>query len=159
VELLGWRLHYLRGEAASELESDLTRVAAAAQREGLPAVEARALYFRSVLQYQGGDSAGARRSSEQRGRTQQRDAAQQAHELAGTALCFALLQKEMEKVETLVAEAQSILGPGVEKLEVAWTRGLLHHFHGELDLAAAQLERALALARQRHGHWEECESL
>jgi hypothetical protein len=147
-------------EWRSDLDSQLSLLAAEARRLGLAAVEARAFFLRSVLQYHAGDSKAAFESSLSRA-----DAARQASaidrgvELAGAARCCLLLERNLDVAAEFVAEAQSILGEKSEQLDLVWSQGLFAHLCGDFESAAERLRLTLSIARREQRAWEEGECL
>src|SRR5262249_51386817 len=146
-ELLGLQVQALRGRRARPLESDLMRVAAQAQAAGLSETEARAHRFLSLLHYHVGDFAGAEESSLLHAEAGRGGAgAEAAVELAASARCFALLERDVARAEALIEEASELFGRDVPVLDVFWTRGLLRQFKGDTQNAATDLARAASLA-------------
>ena len=80
------------------------------------------------------------------------DDATAALTIATTAHCLITLQREVERAESLLAEAQ---GMGFESTELALGWGCLHAHHGRSAEAALHLERALVLAARDQDHWRE----
>jgi DNA-binding SARP family transcriptional activator/tetratricopeptide (TPR) repeat protein len=72
--------------------------------------------------------------------------------IATTAHCLLSLQREVERAESLLAEAQ---GMGFESTELALAWGYLHAHHGRSAEATLHLERALVLATREQDHWRE----
>lgn len=141
------------------LEPQLVALAAEARELGLPALEARAFFLRSVIDFHFGDLSGAIQSSLARlEATRFASPRELGLELAGTARCFLMVQRDISAAEKFVGQAQGILGEG-EELDLFWSRGLLAESKGELALAVEQLERALLLTRRLDGHFEQCECL
>jgi DNA-binding SARP family transcriptional activator len=142
------------------LEASLVRLATEAHELGLPAVEARAFFLRSVLQFDAGDSKGAHQSSLSRiEATRHATPIELGQELAGTARCFLLLQRDIAGAEKFVGQARDILGESGEQLDLVWSQGMLAEAKGDLAGAAGLMRRAVLLARREDGHWEECECL
>jgi hypothetical protein len=160
AELLGLQVQALRGRRARSLEADLTRVAMEAQAVGLSEAEARAHRFLSLMQYESEDYAGAEESSlrhAEAGRAGTR--IEVATELAASARCFALLERDMPRAEALIEEASAVFGRDAQVLDVFWTRGLLRQFNGETEGAVADLTTAATLAARAELNWEQCDCL
>jgi DNA-binding SARP family transcriptional activator len=158
VELLALRVPAPTRDAARQLEADFSRAIAQARAHALAAVESRGLFLRSVIQYHDGNSFGAEQSSQLRLGGRDPLKLPLTDEVVSAARCLALLERDMARVRAVLAMADSHAGP-VDALDVVWTRGLLRHFDGELEPALALLMRALEVARERHGHWEQCDCL
>ncbi len=140
-------------------EPQLAALALEARELGLPAVEARAFFLRSLIDFHFGDLSGAIASSLARlEATRFASPRELGLELAGTARCFLMVQRDIAGAERFVGQAQGILGQG-EELDLFWSQGLLAEARGELERAAEQLERALLLTRRLDGHFEQCECL
>jgi DNA-binding SARP family transcriptional activator/predicted ATPase len=157
IELLGLEVQALRGPRARLLEPELTRAAAESRAVGLSEAEARAHRFLSLAQYQSGDYARAEESSIRQveaGRAGSRMEA--ATELAASARCLALLEREIPRAEALIEEASAAFGPDAQVMDVFWTRGLLRHFSGETEQAIRDLTRAAEVAARAELNWEQC---
>lgn len=147
-------------EPRPALEASISSLAERARELGLAAVEARAWFLRSVLEFRAGDSKGAFESSLSRiEATRHASPLEHGAELAGAARCFLLLEKNLDVAEQFVTRARALLGERSEQLDVIWSQGLLARVRGDLDAAAELLGRALLLARRQQSHWEECECL
>jgi tetratricopeptide (TPR) repeat protein len=79
-----------------------------------------------------------------------------AHTIAATARCLLFLQREVERAESLLAEAQ---GMGVDSTELALGWGYLHSHQGRHAEATPYFERALVLAARDQDHWREWAAL
>jgi tetratricopeptide (TPR) repeat protein len=157
VDLVALEVRARRGR---HLEAPLTRLAAEAHELGLPAVEARAFWLRSILQFEAGDDKGAFESSLSRiEATRYATPFELGQELAGTARCFLLLQRDITGAEKLVGQARDILGQSDDQLDVVWSEGMLAEAKGDLAAAATHTRRAVSLARRQHGYWDQCECL
>jgi DNA-binding SARP family transcriptional activator len=160
VELLGLQVQAVRGRRGGSIESELTRVLVEAQAAGLGETEARAHRFLSWMRYESGDYAGAMASSLRHaevGRTGAR--IEVANELAASARCFALLERDLDRAEALIEEASAAFGPDAEVVDIFWTRGLLRQFGGQTEEAVADLTRAATLAARAELNWEQCDCL
>jgi hypothetical protein len=160
VELLGLQVQALRGHRAHALEAELTRALIEAQAAALSETETRAHRFLSLIRYESGDYAGAAQSSLRHaevGRTGARIEA--ANELAASARCFALLERDLDRAEALIEEARAAFGPDAEVVDVFWARGLVRRFDGDSDAAIADLTRAVTLAAQAEMNWEQSDCL
>jgi DNA-binding SARP family transcriptional activator/predicted ATPase len=157
VELLGLQVQALRGRRAGPLASELTVVIVEAQAGGLSEAEARAHRFLSLVQYESGDYAAAEESSirhAEAGRAGARIEA--ATELAASARCFALLERDIPRAEALIEEAAAAFGRDAQVVDLFWTRGLLRHFNGDIETAVSDLVRAATLAARAELNWEQC---
>jgi len=143
------------------LATEIGRVVLEAQDAGLHAEAAAGLHALSILQRDGGDSAGAWESTLRAVDVVRRaEPNAKARQLCNTARCLALLEREMPRAAELLTEARSILGDDAEAaLHFAWGQGLMDRFRGEADCGRALLERALRLARAAEDHWAECDTL
>jgi tetratricopeptide (TPR) repeat protein len=134
-------------------------LAAEARELGLPALEARAFFLRSVIDFHLGDQHGAIASSLARlEATRFATPRELGLELAGTARCFLMVQRDIAAAERLILQARNLLGDG-DELDLFWSRGLLAETQGDLEAAADLLERALLSTRRLDGHFEQCECL
>jgi tetratricopeptide (TPR) repeat protein len=79
-----------------------------------------------------------------------------AQTIAATARCLLFLQREVERAESLLVEAQ---GMGVESTELALGWGYLHSHQGRHAEATPYFERALVLAARDQDHWREWAAL
>jgi hypothetical protein len=79
-----------------------------------------------------------------------------ARTIAATARCLLFLQREVERAESLLVEAQ---GMGIESTELALGWGYLHSHQGRRAEATPYLERALVLAARDQDHWREWAAL
>jgi tetratricopeptide (TPR) repeat protein len=72
--------------------------------------------------------------------------------IANTARCLLFLQRDIQRAESLLAEAQAM---GIENTELELGWGYLHAHYGRSAEAAPYLERAFMLASRREDHWRE----
>jgi DNA-binding SARP family transcriptional activator/tetratricopeptide (TPR) repeat protein len=147
---------------SQELETELSRVALAAQQRGMHAEVARSFYLMSFVHNERGDFAGASArtlQAAQAGRSADTDTRQ--HQLANTGRCLLLIERDVAHGEALLREAQA-LGQGMTgrtPLEMTFGMGLLHAYKGEDDEAVPLLERAAELAAVELDHWEHTQAL
>ena len=80
------------------------------------------------------------------------DDATAALSIATTARCLLFLQREVERAESLLVEAQ---GMGFDNTELALGWGYLHAHQGRNAEATPYFERALVLAAREQDHWRE----
>ncbi len=157
VELMSLQVH---ADPNRRHEAALSNLAVEARELGLGSLEARAFFLRSLIEFHVGDQRGAFESSLSRiEATRHATPEELGQELAGTARCFLMLQRDLAAAEKFLGQASDILGERNEPLDVVWSRGLLAEAKGELDAAASWLERALLLAHRQDGHFETCECL
>jgi len=158
VELIGLRARRPSGgEELSEIDGALERAARAAERAGLLEAAARALYFRLLVLYGGGDFIGALESAERLAEKGRGAGSRTAilHRL-GSARCFAILERGMANVSRVLEEAADSLGPDPGAVDFYWTRGLMGRFLGDYPRAVRDLERAALQTSSEDRHWEYC---
>jgi hypothetical protein len=146
-------------DRASDLHGDLSRAVLEASNAGMHAEAARGFQHMSILQRESGDLRGAHdstlralevaRASDERTRGRQ---------LAQTARCLALLQRDLVQAQEMVAEATSLLPDHERNFDWCWADALLRCYRDVPD-AVALLERALALARRAEDRFGESECL
>jgi DNA-binding SARP family transcriptional activator/tetratricopeptide (TPR) repeat protein len=143
------------------LEGELTRTVTEARNAGRHEVAAKGLQVLSILQFDGGDLAGARESTLRALEVATPDdALLRARQLGAAARCLGTLERDIEQARALQAEALALAGSaGVEIMEVECGEGILRAFMGDLEGAARSLERALALARSVEDRWCEYDCL
>jgi ATP/maltotriose-dependent transcriptional regulator MalT len=89
---------------------------------------------------------------------QQGEAAARGKQLARTAHCLLLIEREIERTPTMLSEAAALLPSHYLDFDWRWADALLGQFRDEPD-AVARLESALAIARRSEDHVAECECL
>ncbi len=88
------------------------------------------------------------------------DPATAARTLGSTARCLALIEREIPRAQSMLAEAQARAADArIEVIDIYWGLGLVRAFSGDYDEAVRALEAAITLARQQHDHWAECGAL
>jgi DNA-binding SARP family transcriptional activator/tetratricopeptide (TPR) repeat protein len=142
------------------LASEIEHVGREAEDAGLHAEVAAGLHTLSILQRDAGDAAGACASTLGAVDAASRaDSAARARQLAETARCLALLEREMPRAEEMLRDASAILGDSVTaSLHFLWGQGLMERFRGRFQEGTALLERTLRLARAAQDHWAECDA-
>jgi predicted ATPase/DNA-binding SARP family transcriptional activator len=145
-----------------ELESELSRVALAAQARGMHAENARSYYLMSFVHNERGDftRAGARSlQAAEAGRSADLETRQ--HQLANTARCLVMMERDVARAEEFMTEAQALGQNASERtlFEMMLAMGFFHAFKGEDEQATTILERAAELAPIHVGHWEQTQAL
>ena len=83
-----------------------------------------------------------------------------ARQLANTARCLVELETDIPRARALIAEAETLMRAHARHdCELLWGLGLLRRWDGEIDEAAALIERALATARAAEDRWREYKCL
>jgi DNA-binding SARP family transcriptional activator len=143
------------------LADELTRAVAEAQDAALHAEAAGGLDTLATVHFEGGDFGGAHQSTLQAAEASRgSDPLSHARQLAHSARCLGMLDRDMDQVQTMYEEAHGIAaGVGVRFMELDWSGGLLHGFMGDIEAAVGMLEGALAFARSAEARWEEYECL
>jgi DNA-binding SARP family transcriptional activator len=155
ISLLGILLNSGRASHPG-LGTDLTRLVMEAQDAALPAEAARGFFLLSIIGYAGGNFDFAQ-SSTLRALDAARaaDPGTQARQLADSARCLLMLERDVPKARAMIVEARDALGPAGDQLAcVAWARGLLDRYRGEGSSALAALDDALEGYRREQAHWE-----
>jgi DNA-binding SARP family transcriptional activator/tetratricopeptide (TPR) repeat protein len=149
------------GKRPEELKGELTRTVMEAQDGGRHDVATKGLNLLSVLQFDGGDLAGAHESTLRAADAAQAvDALGRARQLGASARCLGMLERDMDQAEAMYAEASVLADAvGAELMEVEWGGGVLRAFRGDSERAARSFERALLLARAAEDRWCEYECL
>ncbi|MGO9839005.1 MAG: ATP-binding protein [Polyangiaceae bacterium] len=147
-----------------ELSRELTRAVLEAQDAGLVGDVSAGFHTMSILQHDAGDLLGAHESTLRAvdaGRTA--DPLTHARQLSLTARCLGLLEREMDRVEAMLGEAERIRGSVGEScsgdLMHEWGHGILALYVGDESGGVARLERALVAARREQDRWAECDCL
>ena len=143
------------------LRDDLARTVAEAERAGHHTMAAKGLHALSVLQFDGGDLAGAHENTLRAAvAVGTADPLARARQLADSGRCLATLERDMDRAEEMMAEATRIAGTaGKDLLELRWGAGVLDAFRGRTEDAVTHLLRALEQARAREDRWVEYECL
>jgi DNA-binding SARP family transcriptional activator/tetratricopeptide (TPR) repeat protein len=148
-------------QRAGELDAELSRAIAEAEGAGMHAEAADGFDSWSLLHYERGDVRAAHevtlRAVETLGVA---DPVTAARQHAYTARCLTMIEREVGRASSLLAEAEATLqARGIEDSTAVGARGLLLSFEGDHDGACRALERAVALAHAAEDRWLECESL
>jgi DNA-binding SARP family transcriptional activator/tetratricopeptide (TPR) repeat protein len=140
---------------AAELESRLRDQASGARSAGLHADVAFALHYVSELREEVGDFAGARESTLQSAAaSRSADAETTAHTLATTGRCLAQIERDMDRAEALLLEAQAIaVERGIDVVGIPVGLGIVRHHRGDDEQAIDLLELGLANATRAADHW------
>jgi len=143
------------------IELELTRAILDAQDTGLHAEAARGFHTRSLLHFKRQNIEGARESSLRA--LAESDAAgveERVRQLADSARCLMLLEREVPRAQALVEEARAMLAPrDGRSTNVAWALALLGRYTGDHAGAVPAFEEAIAGFRREHAHWEHCLAL
>lgn len=138
------------------LGNDVTRLVLEAQDAGLPAVAADGFFYLSMISYVGDNSDGAqnyllRAVDAARGA----DPITQARQLAYSARCLLMIERDVPQAQAMIAEARAALGPSGDHLAcMAWARGLLRRYCGDAVPALAALDEALEGYKREQSPWE-----
>jgi DNA-binding SARP family transcriptional activator len=144
---------------AHELLTDVSRAVLEARDAGMDAEALRGLYYLSMLQRDRGDLLGAHHSTLEAAAVSRTSGTElRARQLAHSAQCLALLERDMEHVPGMIEEASQLMDPNRPDVALAFARGVLSRYLDGAD-AASLLERSLALARRDDDHSTVCESL
>jgi tetratricopeptide (TPR) repeat protein len=158
IGMLALMLHSdLRRRRRAELAKALERAIVDAQVAGCHGEAARGLNELSVLPYASGDLEVARALSiDAIERARNADATTQAHTLAFSAQCIALIGREMEHAEQLARQAVGILASSLDEVStLPFAFGLIRDHQGDGAAAITMFERAVELA-QRSALWWVC---
>jgi tetratricopeptide (TPR) repeat protein len=139
----------------------LNKATEEAQSLRLFADVAQSRYLLSILYQETGDLAAAQQATLQAvDASKLSDNLARARQLANTARCLAELGRDIDRARELTQQARTLIrAAGVDEVEVNWCSGLLHNWDGDLDGAAREMERALALASEAEDRWRECKCL
>jgi DNA-binding SARP family transcriptional activator len=147
---------------AHELDAELLRVVSAAERLGMHAEVSRAFYLMSFLGHELGDPARAgARTLQAAHAVRSADAATAQMQLANTACCLALIERDLVHADCLLREAQELGPPRSARasFELCMGIGLLAAFRGEAPVAQASLEQAAEWAARLSDNWRQCMAL
>src|SRR5262249_44878530 len=158
IGLLAIALHAdVRVQRRDAIGKALERAIVDAQVAGCHVEAARGLNELSYLPFTSGDWEAARSMSyDAARRVREADGVTQAHTLAFSAQCLALIGKEMREAEKLAREAVEQLGDDpteVPTLPVAF--GLIREHQGDDNAAITMYEHAVELSA-RAGMWWQC---
>jgi len=151
-------------QRTEELYRELTRVVLEAQDAGLDTDVARGFHTMSLLQRDSGDFLGARESTLRAAEAvRTADPLIQARQLSSSARCLGLLEREMDRAEAMLGEAERIMmsagAPPLGDLAYQWGRAMLALYVGDEAEGLAHLERTLVLARREQDRWVESDCL
>ncbi len=155
------QVHVLSGRwlhRARALNEELSRAIVDAQDAGLQAAAADGLQTLSIMQHDGGDFLGARDSSLRAvDASRAADPHTAAKQLANSARCLAIVEKDMPRARAMVAEAVALAGAqgGAELTHLEWARALLSAYDGDHEAARSHLDRVLAATRRDEERWAE----
>jgi DNA-binding SARP family transcriptional activator len=158
ISLLGILINSGRSSRASlpHVTNEMARLVMEAQDAGLPADASRGFFFLSVINYVGEDPDAARSNT-----LRALDAARggdrliEARQLADSARCLLLIERDVAQAQAMIVEARASLGPPGDHLaNLAWARGLLERFRGEIPPAMMALGDALEGYRRQRSPWE-----
>lgn len=145
---------------SNEVAEQLSRATVEAQDAGLQAAAARGFHAIAVMQHDRGEFSAATENTllaADAGRAA--DPATTVRQLCMTARCLAMLERETDRAEAMLAEAERA-GVGAEGTFVhEWARGMLAIFHGKNGEGLTRLEAVLQLARRDQDRWAECDCL
>jgi DNA-binding SARP family transcriptional activator len=163
VALLSVQVHSHQWlKRSRELESEVSRVAVLAQQRGMHAEATRSHYLMSALHAERGDfaSAGARTlEAAEVGRAA--DIETRQHQLANTGRCLAYIERDVDRAEEFLCEAQALGEKTVGRtaLEIAFGKALVQAYSG-IDAEAERLfERAAELAELESDHYLRSDAL
>jgi DNA-binding SARP family transcriptional activator/tetratricopeptide (TPR) repeat protein len=157
IGMLALMLHAdVRHQRRTEIGKALERAIVDAQVAGCHAEAARGLNEISHLPFSSGDYEVARALSiDAIERVRDADAMSQAHTLAFSAQCIALIGREMEHAERLAHEAVGLLAHRDEVSTLPFAFGLIRDHQGDAAAAITHFQRAIELA-QRNALWWVC---
>ena len=163
VALLAVQVHSNQWlKRSHELENELRRVAKLAEQREMHGEATRSFYLISFLHNERGDFAKASATSlEAAAAGRAADVATRQHQLANTGRCLALVERDVERAQDLLREAES-LGQGFggrTRLEMVLGEGLLRAFKGLDAEAIPLLARAAELAAAESDPWCESQAL
>jgi DNA-binding SARP family transcriptional activator len=145
-----------------ELEAELRRVARLAEETGMHAEAARCYYLVSFVHNERGDLGRAGAVSLQAAEAgRAADVATRQQQLANTGRCLALIERDVERADDFLREAESLgqaCGPRT-RLEMIFGEGLVRAFNGCDAEAVALLEKAARLAAAESDHWIQSQAL
>ncbi|HSS37696.1 MAG TPA: AAA family ATPase, partial [Polyangia bacterium] len=146
---------------STPIEAGLSRAIVEAQELGLHAAAAEGFHVRSVMHYFGSDFEAAHASTIRVAEeTRDLDPVVRGRALADSARCLMLLESDVARAQTLIAEARAALGRKADQVaNVAWATGLLARYLGDGAVAAPALEAAIGGFTREDAHWERCQAL
>ena len=146
---------------STPIEAGLSRAIVEAQELGLHAAAAEGFHVRSVMHYFGSDFEAAHASTIRVAEeTRDLDPVVRGRALADSARCLMLLESDVARAQTLIAEARAALGGKADQVaNVAWATGLLARYLGDGAVAAPALEAAIGGFTREDAHWERCQAL
>jgi DNA-binding SARP family transcriptional activator len=158
--LLGVKVRSGRWLLRSEgLAADLSVLCDEARAHGMHVEGMRALHHLSILQRERGDLSGAHRSTQQAVTLSQgSDAESRGRQLAHSARCLVLIDRDMDQAFAMIDEAATLLPGHARDFDWCWARALERDYRDAPD-AGDLLERALDLARSTEERFGEFECL
>jgi DNA-binding SARP family transcriptional activator len=159
ISLLGVLVRSGRAQRAlASVATELTRLVMEAQDAGLHADAARGFFDMSLIHFAGEDTERAHSTTllaidAVRGA----DPLTEARQLADSARCLLMLERDVPQAQAMIGEARATLGPAGDRLAyVAWARGLLGRYCGEIGPATAALAEAAQAYEREQSAWETC---
>ena len=144
-----------------KVDDELVGLIRELEAAGLQGEVALALRHRSWLQFWAQDTAGAA-DTLLRATTagQAAGAAARARAMADEGRCLVLLDRDIPRAKSLLAEAQQVLAAETDRdsqiqVVLDWGLGALQHYLGQSQAAQISLERALATARAEQARYAE----
>lgn len=143
------------------LIADIKSLISRASQHAMAEVVAQGEYLLSVLYQDVGDFEAAGSATTRAADAARRmDAQKKVRQLGNSARCLLELGRDIPKAAGLSRDADQLAQQeGVSDIEVFWSRGLLAYWEGDLDLAAADIQRALNMARDSEDRWRESKCL
>ncbi len=146
---------------APNLVSDLSSLISKASQHAMAEEVAQGEYLLSVIFQDLGDLEAAVAATTRAAEAARRmDAQKRVRQLANSARCLLELGRDISKATDLSHDADKLAQQeGISDIEVSWSQGLLAYWDGDLARAAAEIEKALELARDIEDRWRECKCL
>ena len=146
---------------STPIEAGLSRAIVEAQELGLHAAAAEGFRVRSFLHYFGRDFEAAHASTIRAAEeTRGLDPMARGRALADSARCLLMLESDVVRAQTLIAEARAALaGKADQVANLAWATGLLARYLGDRAVAAPALGAAIDGFTREEAHWERCQAL
>ena len=132
-----------RGERGREVAAALSRAVPEAREAGLEPDAAVGLHARALIEYSEGRW-GAAYETTVEAAVQRRatDPSAAAEHMGSMAKCFIYIEKDVDRAETMIAEAQALAGAqGEEIQQLLAASGMLRHFLGESGPALDRWQR------------------
>jgi DNA-binding SARP family transcriptional activator len=157
ISLLGALINSGRSSPAlPRIANEMTRLVMEAQDVGLAADAARGFFFLSLIHYVGENTEDTLKNTLRAvDAARAADPATEARQLADSARCLIMIERDIPQAQSMIVEARAALGPSGDQLaHVAWARGLLGRYCGEAAPAITALDDALEGYKRDHGGWE-----